>query len=72
MLTHGFQLILIFSAATIVVLLAAYAVYCRNRARSFVNTGRLTDIEIWSMKATISWVATFILALAAITPFLFD
>ncbi len=70
MFTQTFQLIIIFSTATIILLLAAYAVYCRNRAKAFAHTGRLTDVEIWSMKSTLSWIATFILVLGAVTSFI--
>lgn len=72
MFTHSFKLILIFSTAAIVVLLAAYAVYCQSKARSFANTGRLTDVQDWSMRATLSWIATFVISFAAVTPFLLD
>ena len=72
MFTQSFQLVLIFSAATIIIMLAVYATYCRKRARAFATTGRLTDVEIWAMKSTISWIATFVLTFASIVPFILD
>nr|WP_067059499.1 hypothetical protein [Mucilaginibacter sp. L294] len=62
MFTHNFQLILIFFSIIAIVFLGVYAVYCRRRAKSFVGTGRLTDIESWAIKSTIMWIATFMLA----------
>ncbi len=72
MFTSSFQLVLIFSTATIIVMLAIYAVYCHNRARASATKGRLTDVETWAMKSTISWIGTFFLTLAAIVPFMID
>jgi hypothetical protein len=70
MFTHSFQLILIFSCAIVIVMIAAYGVYCRSRANSFVGTGRVTDIHTWALKANISWIASFVLAIAMIIPFI--
>ncbi|WP_158223473.1 MULTISPECIES: hypothetical protein [unclassified Mucilaginibacter] len=34
----------------------AFAVYCRQRAKAFMGTGRITDIESWAMRSNISLV----------------
>jgi hypothetical protein len=62
MFTHSFQLTLIFFGISVIVLMAVYAIYCRRRANSFINTGRVTDIANWSIKSTITWIITFVLA----------
>jgi hypothetical protein len=62
MFTHDFQLVILFFSITVIIFLGVYAAYCRRRAKSFVNTGRLTDVENWAMKSTIVWIATFMLA----------
>ncbi|MFD0765591.1 hypothetical protein ACFQZI_12075 [Mucilaginibacter lutimaris] len=72
MFTQTFQLIVVFTTATVIVLLGAYAVYCHNRASAFAHTGRLTDVQTWAMKSTLSWIATIVLILAAITPLIID
>lgn len=62
MFTHDFQLIVLFFSATVIVLLGVYAAYCRRRAKSYLRTGRLTDIQIWATKSTVMWIVTFVLA----------
>jgi hypothetical protein len=64
MFSRDFQLIVVFFSATVIVILGAYAAYCRRRAKSYVNTGRLTDIHTWAIKSTIMWIVTFVLAFA--------
>lgn len=46
--------------------LVAFALYCRRKSHSFIGTGRVTDIEAWSLKAAISWVATTCITLLVI------
>ncbi|MCO5934036.1 hypothetical protein NAF17_00670 [Mucilaginibacter sp. RB4R14] len=72
MFTSSFQLVIIFSIASIIVMLAVYALYCHNRARVFATKGRVTDVETWAMKSIISWIGAFFLTLAAIVPFMID
>jgi len=62
MFTHNFQLIIIFFSIAVVIFLGVYGAYCHKRAKSFVGTGRLTDIENWAIKSTIMWIATYMLA----------
>jgi hypothetical protein len=62
MFTHDFQLIVIFFSTAVIVLLGGYAAYCSRRAKSYLRTGRLTDIQIWATKSTIMWIVTFVLA----------
>jgi hypothetical protein len=72
MFTRDFQLIMIFFSAIVIVFLGVYAAYCRRRAKAFVNTGRLTDVEIWAMKSNIMWIATFVLAFAFAAQFVLN
>ncbi|MFA6247875.1 MAG: hypothetical protein WC615_13140 [Mucilaginibacter sp.] len=69
MFTKDFQLMLIFSSIAIIVLLGVYAIYCRQRAKSFVNTGRVTDIQIWATKSAVIWMVTFVLAFVMVAEF---
>ncbi|MCQ6958243.1 hypothetical protein [Mucilaginibacter aquariorum] len=72
MFTRTFQLVLIFSSFVILGLLVAYGWYCRNRSQSFIGSGRVTDIETWHMKATLSWIATFIMMFAMAVWYMVD
>jgi hypothetical protein len=62
MFTRDFQLILILFSAVVIVLLGVYAAYCRKRAKASAGAGRLTDVEVWAMKANLIWITTFVLA----------
>lgn len=70
MFTHNFQLLLIFFSASVIIFLGVYAAYCRKRAKSFVNTGRLTDVQAWAIKSELMWIATFVLAFAMASGFI--
>lgn len=62
MLTRTFQLFLIALCAVAVLAIIGFAVFCRYRAKSFVNTGRLTDVQIWATRSDVSWVLAVIFA----------
>jgi len=64
MLTHYFQTLLICFFVFVLFLLIAYGIYCKRKVNSYIGTGRVNDIEIWSAKAAASWTATFVLTLA--------
>ena len=66
MITHTFQWILVFVFAIIFVMLISYGLYCKRKAKSYMGTGRVAEIEEWLIKATISWLATFGLTIALI------
>ncbi|TSD67849.1 hypothetical protein FFF34_010810 [Inquilinus sp. KBS0705] len=70
MLSKDFQRLIIICYVVIFVLIIAFALYCRRRARSYVGTGRVTDIEAWQVKATISWIAAFCLSVTFLFMFL--
>ncbi|OJW13817.1 MAG: hypothetical protein C0154_11140 [Mucilaginibacter sp.] len=56
MLSTTFQVFLIVLGALIMFSTIAFAVYCRQRAKAFMGTGRITDIESWAMRSNISLV----------------
>ncbi|QHS55986.1 hypothetical protein GWR56_10735 [Mucilaginibacter sp. 14171R-50] len=56
----------------IIGLVAAYGLYCRKRYISFLGTGRVTDIQTWELKATLSWIATSVLVFAMIIPLIIE
>jgi len=68
MITNNFQLILTFCASALVLMSACFAIYCRKKSKSFVHTGRVTDVVEWHTKSTLSWIFTFFILLAIIVP----
>jgi hypothetical protein len=67
MITESFQLRLIVFLVTAIISLLAYGWYCRRRSNSYVGTGRVAEIETWTIKAAISWLAGIALTLATAT-----
>lgn len=64
MFTTTFEIFLIVACAVTVLAIAGFAVFCRNRAKSFAHTGRLTDVQTWATRSDISWVFAILLGLA--------
>jgi hypothetical protein len=62
MFTHSFEVTLFSCAAILVFGLGSFAAYCQKKANDFVNTGRITDVNAWTMKSTVSWIASSVLA----------
>ena len=60
MFTTTFQLFVIAACIVTILAIAGFAVFCRYRAKSFVNTGRMTDVQIWATRSDVSWVIAFI------------
>ena len=69
MLTHDFQRLVIYFFAVVFISLIVYGTYCRRKVNSFKGTGRANDIELWSMKAALSWTCIFALSLFVILHF---
>lgn len=72
MLTHSFQLNLIVFVTAAIIALVAYGWYCRSRSNSFVGTGRAAEIEMWTIKAALSWLAGIALTLAMAMQLFFE
>jgi hypothetical protein len=66
MLTNNFQQLLMCFFCVVFIFLVTYALYCRNRYHSYIGTGRVTEIELWQTKATVTWICTFCLSLALV------
>jgi hypothetical protein len=66
MLTNDFQKFITVLFALLFFGLIAYALYCKRKMNSYIGTGRVNDIEIWSFKAAVSWIATFALTIMLI------
>ncbi|TSD67850.1 hypothetical protein FFF34_010815 [Inquilinus sp. KBS0705] len=63
---HTFQIILFTLFAVILISLISYGIYCKRKARFYMRTDRMAEIEEWLVKSTISWLATFGLTMALI------
>ncbi|WP_374950701.1 hypothetical protein [Mucilaginibacter sp.] len=70
MITPQFHKLIVIFFFVLVASLIAYGVYCRRKSHSYMGTGRVTDIEQWYIKGTLSWVALFMLVLLALIDFL--
>ncbi len=70
MLTHTFEQFIIYATCFAFVLLISAGVYCMRRSKSYIGTGRLTEIETWYTRATLAWVCTFFLSVALVIKFI--
>jgi hypothetical protein len=59
MLNSNFQQLVVVFFVIILISLIACGIYCRHKLQSYKGTGRVADIEQWSVKETISWIVTF-------------
>ena len=66
MLTHDFQRLLICFFAIVFLALVAYGWYCRQKANSYIGTGRVAEIESYYYKATAVWIVTFCLSVGVV------
>lgn len=69
MLWEKFQTFLEIVFVLIFVILIMYGNYCNRKSRSFAGTGRMADMEAWSIKAVLIWITTFILSISAFLNF---
>ncbi|RFZ85924.1 hypothetical protein DYU05_10165 [Mucilaginibacter terrenus] len=70
MLSHDFQNLLLSAFLILIICIGAFGVYCYRRSKSYVGTGRVSDIERWAGSATLSWIISFCLSLFALVSFI--
>ena len=63
MITPAFHRILIYSLLFLIVLFIVLGIYCVRKSQSYIGTGKVAEIEGWSLKATASWITTGTLTL---------
>lgn len=56
MISATLQLFLMGFCVVVILSTMAFAMYCRQRSKAFIGTGRITDIEAWALRANLSWV----------------
>ncbi|MBD1393072.1 hypothetical protein [Mucilaginibacter glaciei] len=56
MMSPHFQKLLITLFLMLIISLVVLALYCRNKSQSYIGTGRVAEIEAWSIKAAFSWI----------------
>ena len=71
LLRHSRILIICLLAVSIIGVLV-YGLYSRRKYRSFLGSGRVPEIQEWSAKATVSWVASIILSLLMIAQIMLE
>lgn len=72
MLNRNFRLIVICLLATLVVCAAGYGIYSRKKYQSYLGSGRVTDIQSWSAKASISWAISIILSMIIVAQIIIE
>ncbi|MFD0793519.1 hypothetical protein ACFQZX_07805 [Mucilaginibacter litoreus] len=66
LLTKTFQTILLCSFIFIALSVMTYAMYCKYRSKSFLGSGRITDIQTWAIKANVSWAISVVLTVVVV------
>ncbi len=66
MLNRNFRIIIIFALAIFALFSLFYGIYSRGKYKLFLGSGRVPELQAWSAKASISWVASVILTILMI------
>lgn len=70
MLTHTFEQFIICITCFAFIMLISLGIYCRLRSRSYIGTGRVSEMEAWYTREALAWLGTFCLSIALVIKFI--